>query len=374
MKSQIIDILVTILFGLPIVVFVLKKIYRNTIFYRIGALWASNLFFIDANIILNFAYPKGYPMAVALPVGVGSSIVFFTLAYRLIKGPLRDTINDLELLSEGDLSITAREEHVHRDDELGLISKAIGRMSENMNKIITGIKYSAGETANASKLLQESSQLLSENSQFQAASLEEISAAMEEMVANIEQNSDNAQGTKEIAQNATSSIKLGNESARNALNALKDITEKVKIINDIAFQTNLLALNAAVEAARAGEQGRGFAVVASEVRKLAERSQQSASKIRETSIKGLDISSQAEQQLLDIVPKIEKTQSLIQEIAAASLQQKAAAEQVNDSLQRLKENTQQNATSAEETAASADELSAHARQMLELTAYFKNNK
>jgi len=277
-------------------------------------------------------------------------------------------------LSEGDLSITAREEHVHRDDELGLISKAIGRMSENMNKIITGIKYSAGETANASKLLQESSQLLSENSQFQAASLEEISAAMEEMVANIEQNSDNAQGTKEIAQNATSSIKLGNESARNALNALKDITEKVKIINDIAFQTNLLALNAAVEAARAGEQGRGFAVVASEVRKLAERSQQSASKIRETSIKGLDISSQAEQQLLDIVPKIEKTQSLIQEIAAASLQQKAAAEQVNDSLQRLKENTQQNATSAEETAASADELSAHARQMLELTAYFKNNK
>ncbi|HEY4786526.1 MAG TPA: methyl-accepting chemotaxis protein, partial [Bacteroidales bacterium] len=227
MESHILDILITVLFGLPAVIFILKKIYKDTIFYRIGTFWAGNLFFIDANIILNYTYPKNYPMVIALPIGIGGSILFFSLASRFIKGPFRDTINDLEKLSEGDLSIEARKEHMHRNDELGIINRAIGKMSQNMNMVISGIKLSAGETANAAGLLQTTSQQLSQNTQFQAASLEEISAAMEEMVANIEQNSDNAQNTKNIATNATYSIKEGNESARNALNTLKDITDKV---------------------------------------------------------------------------------------------------------------------------------------------------
>jgi methyl-accepting chemotaxis protein len=245
-------------------------------------------------------------------------------------------------------------------------------MADNMNYVISGIKQTAKETSSTAELLQEKSLQLTNFANQQASSIEEVSATMEQMVSNIEQTSENAQFTKNATQDATESIKSGNASARVALNTLREISEKVRIINDIAFQTNLLALNAAVEAARAGDQGRGFAVVAAEVRKLAERSQQSATHIGVASANGLEISERTDKQLMDIIPKIEQTLKLIQEIAAASLEQKAGAEQVNAAIQGLREFTQSNAITAEETAANAHKLNEHAHQMLELVDYFKN--
>jgi methyl-accepting chemotaxis protein len=107
----------------------------------------------------------------------------------------------------------------------------------------------------------------------------DVSDAVRKVTQSIEQSNSNVQKAREISLSAVYTIQKGTEISQQALDAMTKVTNKIQVINDIAFQTNILALNAAVEAARAGEHGRGFAVVAGEVRKLAERSKQAASEI-----------------------------------------------------------------------------------------------
>jgi methyl-accepting chemotaxis protein len=214
---------------------------------------------------------------------------------------------------------------------------------------------------------------MSQGATEQASASEEISSSMEEMVSTIEQNTENSQQTSKISQVANVGIKNGNNSVEILVKAMKDIADKIKIINDISFQTNILALNAAVEAARAGEQGRGFAVVAAEVRKLAERSKFAATEIEELSKYGVDISIQSGKQLSDLVPEIEKTTRLIEEITSASMEQISGASQINDAVQQLNQVVQQNAAASEEMATSSEELTGLAMSLRELMAFFKVN-
>ena len=151
---------------------------------------------------------------------------------------------------------------------------------------------------------------------------------------------------------------------------MKEIAGKISIIEEIARQTDLLALNAAVEAARAGEHGRGFAVVASEVRKLAERSQSAASEITELSRSSTSVAARAGDLLGKLVPDIQKTADLVQEINAASQEQATGAKQVNKALQQLDQVIQQNASAAEELASTSEELSAQAEQLQASVGFF----
>jgi methyl-accepting chemotaxis protein len=194
---------------------------------------------------------------------------------------------------------------------------------------------------------------------------------MEQIVSSIQQNADNASQTVSITINTNQSIEEGNKSTGIALDIMKEVAEKITVINEIAFQTNLLALNAAVEAARAGEHGKGFAVVAAEVRRLAERSSIAASEIISLSQKGAQVSQRARELMNKNLPEIQKTSHLIQEITSASLEQKSGSIQVNDSVQQLNGITQQNAASSEELASNAEELSAKSKQLIELISFFK---
>jgi methyl-accepting chemotaxis protein len=194
---------------------------------------------------------------------------------------------------------------------------------------------------------------------------------MEEMTSNIQQNTDNAQQTEKIALQAAQDIQEGSLAVNQTVESMKTIAKKISIIEEIARQTNLLALNAAVEAARAGEHGKGFAVVAAEVRKLAERSQLAATEINILSNSSVAIAEKSGKLLEQIVPNIQKTSRLVQEIAASSMEQNAGAEQINSAVQQLNQVIQNNATSAEETATSSEELSTQADQLKTTVAFFK---
>jgi methyl-accepting chemotaxis protein len=197
---------------------------------------------------------------------------------------------------------------------------------------------------------------------------------MEEISSNIQQNSENAQETERISQSAQSGIREVVKSAEEAFKAQRDISEKIQIINDIAFQTNLLALNAAVEAARAGEHGKGFAVVAAEVRKLAERSKVAADEIVVLAKNGLATSEKAGEYMANTLPEVEKTTNLVQEITAASLEQNNGVGQVNNAIQQLNNVTQQNASASEEIATSSEELSSQADTLSDLISFFKTDE
>ena len=153
--------------------------------------------------------------------------------------------------------------------------------------------------------------------------------------------------------------------------AMKEIASKISIIEEIARQTNLLALNAAIEAARAGEHGKGFAVVASEVRKLAERSQTAAGEISHLSASSVQIAEKAGEMLAKLVPDIQKTSELVQEITAASAEQNSGAHQINRALQQLDQVIQQNASGAEELASTSEELSGQSEQLQRTITFFR---
>ena len=273
--------------------------------------------------------------------------------------------------ANGDLTIQFSDEELRKKDELGDLARAMANMGERIKEVITSVLNGANNVAAASNQMSSVSQQISQGTTEQASSTEEVSSSMEEMTSNIEQNTQNAQQAEAIAAKADEGINQVATSSMGSLESVREITQKISIIGEIAFQTNILALNAAVEAARAGEHGRGFAVVAAEVRKLAERSRVAAVDIESLSKSSLKVTEEAGAFMQSILPDIKKTTQLVREIAAASLEQRSGADQINNAIQQLNQVVQENAAASEEMATSAEELASQADQLRDTIGYFK---
>ncbi len=283
---------------------------------------------------------------------------------------LIDALNQITKLaqgmSEGNLMVALAERSAQ--DEL---MKALSAMVRKLSQIVEQVKIAAHNVAEGSQQMTLSAQRMSQGATEQAGSIEETSSSMEEMSANIRQNAENSAETNKIAMKCAEDAKISGQAVSEMLAAMKEIAGKISIIEDIARQTDLLALNAAIEAARAGEQGKGFAVVASEVRRLSERSQRASVEITNVSTSSLAIAEKAGELLAKIVPDIQKTAELVQEISAASNEQDRGTQQINKAIQQLDQVIQQNATLAEETSATADELLGQAEQLQSIIQFFR---
>lgn len=233
------------------------------------------------------------------------------------------------------------------------------------------MRSAAEALGSASSELSATAQTLSGAASTQASSVEKTSASVEEMNASISQNTENSKVTDSMASKASKEANQGGEAVKETVIAMKQIANKIGIIDDIAYQTNLLALNAAIEAARAGEHGKGFAVVATHVRKLAERSQVAAQEIGELASSSVVMAERAGKLLDEIVPSISKTSDLVQEITAASMEQSVGVNQINDAMDKLNQITQQNASAAEELASTAEEINGEAEELSQLMTFFR---
>jgi len=271
-------------------------------------------------------------------------------------------------LAEGDLTMSIV---AAGGDEMGQLLSSMQGMVGKLQETVAGVKTASDMVATGSQRLSEGAEVIAQRTTEQAASAEEASSAVEEMHATIRQNADNALQTEKIALKAAADAQESGKTVADTVAAMRQIAEKIGIIEEIARQTNLLALNAAIEAARAGEHGKGFAVVAAEVRKLAERSQSAAAEIGQLSGASVEVAERAGAMLTQLVPDIQKTTELVQEITAASREQASGADQINASIQQLNHVIQENTGATEEIASTAQELSSQADVLRKAIAFFR---
>ncbi|HYL86441.1 MAG TPA: methyl-accepting chemotaxis protein [Candidatus Angelobacter sp.] len=301
-------------------------------------------------------------------VAICLSIIITLVISRGITKPIQQVVEVVENISGGDLTKSIS---VDRKDEIGRLLGAMSRMVGKLNEMIGEVRMGAGSVSTAAAQVASSASGVSQGTSEQAAAVEQVTSSMEEMNASISQNAENSRKMEQMARKGAQDAGQSGQAVQEAVTAMKSIAEKIAVIEEIAYQTNMLALNAAIEAARAGEHGRGFAVVAGEVRNLAERCRTAAQEIGGLAAANVQIAERSGGLLTELVPAIQKTADLVQEVASTSREQAAGVSQINGAISQVGLVTQRNAAGAEELSSTAEELASQAEALQDMISFFR---
>jgi methyl-accepting chemotaxis protein len=312
---------------------------------------------------------------VSLALGLG-----FWISGQISK-MIRMILECVKRIAAGDLTVQV---DLDNNGDLGQLAREVNTMTGHLRDVIHNVSNTASLLDNASKQVSSSSMSLAQVATEQASSVEEITASLTDISTRTKKNAENAGTATDLSLKTRTSAVQGNEHMSEMLSAMTQINESsqnisniIKVIDDIAFQTNILALNAAVEAARAGQHGKGFAVVAEEVRSLAARSAQAASEttsLSEGSVqevrKGTKIAQGTAEALGEIVNGVSKSADLISEISSASTEQSQGIGQINSGMDQVSQAVQTTSSVAQEVASSSSELSDQADILSKLISEF----
>ena len=311
---------------------------------------------------------------VTLIVGIASTLAALTFGLILtagIKTKLKNANSAVNAITEGDLSAEIKSTG---NDEVSSLLISTSQMRDKIVEVIGAMSLVIEKISENSSKLEVTADQVSDGTSQQATSVQETSASMDEMANTINENARNATETDETAKLLAKNALVCSNSMKKTSEAMSDIFERIAIVGEITRKIELLALNASVEAARAGEHGKGFAVVASEVSKLAELSKDAASEIQRSSTDGKKLADETNQMLDELLPEIEKTQNLVQNISASSKEQATGAEQINDAIKTLDNVIQQNALASSNLSVSANELAQIVPNLEDLVKQFKLTK
>jgi methyl-accepting chemotaxis protein len=319
---------------------------------------------------------EAYAAIYSNQVKIGLTLLI-VLAVTATLGPFVGRWFIRPLLEIIEITRQLRDGHLHsrtlvkRGDELGELANQVNSVVDKLSEVISHIRETTASVSTASNELNSSAHQLAQGSAEQAATLQEIAGSLQSVDSSVGRNAQHAKETARMANDASSQAEKGGEAVRETVVAMREITQKILIVDDIAYQTNLLALNAAIEAARAGTHGKGFAVVAGEVRKLAERSQAAAQQISDLAKKSVAVAENAGATLDRTVPMIRDVSQLIQEIAAASQEQMNAIREINVGVSQLEEVVQQNAAASHQLSATATGLDSQSANLQQHVDFFQ---
>jgi methyl-accepting chemotaxis protein len=362
--------LAQISFAIPVSWILIKILFKNSIFGKISVIFVFCLILSTINYSARITFEFWTPLF-SFPVTTLIMTLGVYWSYKLIRNPIGVLMQDLKDISEGNLNILITDSFKGRKDEFEQLGNLVNTISLNQNDILSNIKKNSQDVLRVSRELDSIISRLNENTGSQASSIEEISSTMEEIAANIELNANNSETTSGITQKTLDAIIEGSRSSEESLQAMSEVADKVKIINEIAFQTNILALNAAVEASHAGDAGKGFAVVAGEVKKLAERSNKAAKEIESVSKNVFKISETTGSKLGNLIAESKHTSQLIREIVSASMDQSINIQQINNSIQMLNKMLQDNSSETEKIHTKVQFLANSANALNKKIEYFK---